>query len=462
MRKTLYNGHGFPIAACLSIGLLLAGCGGGGATSSNSGGGSTTPSAQLGATVANSTLTLPAGGSIGRSRVSVTRTNDTNSVSLSVSGLPTGATATVESQPGTGNSGVVAINPGTAAQGTYPLTIAATDGSTQATTSLSLVLNSGTATQFTTPISWSLSDVLISPVSDATHAMNAVKDPTVFYYNNEWQVYATDVDASGNYNMEYVHFADWSNAAAATPYYMDQTSGLSGYHCAPTVFYFTPQKKWYLLYQSGPPQYSTADDPTLPATWTAPQSFYSSTPSGISDWLDFHIICDGANCYLFFADDAGDIYRASTAIGNFPQGFGTPQLVLHAATAQDLFESVKVYTLKGMGQYLLTVEAGRDDNWTRYYRAFLLPTLDGTITPLPNGNSWSTPFAGESNVTSASGGALWTNDISHGDLVRVNPDETETVDPANLQFLIQGDAPNNGASGYNLIPWRLGLLTRTN
>ena len=41
---------------------------------------------------------------------------------------------------------------------------------------------------------------------------------------------------------------------------------------------FTPQNKWYLIYHSGPPQYSTADDPTQPQTWTEPQSFFSSHP----------------------------------------------------------------------------------------------------------------------------------------------------------------------------------------
>jgi len=465
--KSFYSTRPLLFAALLSIGLssfLASGCGGGGGASSSSGGsgggGGSTESLAL--TLSNATLTVPQGGSIGRVTVNVARTNTTSSVSLTVSGLPSGATSTVELQPGTAAAGTVAINPDAAVQGTYPVSISASDGTATASTSLSLVINGGTASQLATPITWSLSGMIVGPVPDATHPINAVKDPTAFYYNNQWNVYATDVDTNGYYNMEYVHFADWSNAPSATPYYMDQTSGLSGYHCAPTVFYFTPQKKWYLIYQSGPPQYSTADDPTQPQTWTAPQSFYSAQPSTVTNWLDFTVICDSANCYLIFAGDNGIIYRASTTIANFPQGFGTPLPIMQADNAQDLFESVKVYSLKGMNQYLMIVEAGQDQNWTRYFRGFILPTLDGSVTPLPEGSSWAAPFAGENNVSFASGVTPWTNDISHGDIVRTNPDETQTIDPSNLQFLIQGDQPNNGAANYNLIPWRLGLLTRTN
>jgi len=408
--------------------------------------------------LAASTLSVPLGSSAS-TNVTLTRTGTTGSVAFSLIGLPAGATASYLN-PANANNGEIVVNAITTAAGTYALSLQATDGTNTATSNVTLVVSA--ATQTTDPYAWSSTGPLISAIPDATHRIVSLKDPTAVFYNNQWLVYATTADTSGNWNMVYLNFPTWNQAAAAQPYYMDATPGFSGYHCAPELFYFTPQNKWYLIYQSGPPQYSTAADPTQPQTWTEPQSFFATQPSNVSGWLDFWVTCDSANCYLFFTDDGGDFYRSQTSVADFPNGFNTPQLIMHATTAGDLFESARVYSLKGSTQYLAIVEAMGGPSAHRYFRAFLANSLDGIWTPISGANSFATPFLGQGDVTFNSGVPAWTLDFSHGEVLRTGYDETLQVDPNNLQFLYQGDNPAVNAPSYSQIPWQLGLATATN
>ena len=71
--------------------------------------------------------------------MTATRMSNTASLTASVSGLPTGATATVNS-PGTGTTGSILFASGSAAPGNYSLTVSMTDGTTTATQPLTLTV----------------------------------------------------------------------------------------------------------------------------------------------------------------------------------------------------------------------------------------------------------------------------------------------------------------------------------
>ncbi|HEU5356320.1 MAG TPA: hypothetical protein VFU65_17735 [Actinocrinis sp.] len=58
-------------------------------------------------------------------------------------------------------------------------------------------------------------------------------------------------------------------------------------------------------------------------------------------------------------------------------------------------------------------------------------------------------------------GSPWSQDVSSGEAIRTNYDQTDQISPCHLQYLYQGVAPGSTQS-YNLLPWRIGLLTQTN
>jgi endo-1,4-beta-xylanase len=259
--------------------------------------------------------------------------------------------------------------------------------------------------------------------------------------------------------MVYTSFADWKDAPSAPLYHMDQTRGFNTYVAAPQLFYFTPQKKWYLVFQSGPPMFATADEPGDPTKWTEPAPFFGRTPPDVErngGWLDFWVICDAQSCYLFFSNDHGRWYRSQTSIAKFPYGFSDPAVVMEEAEAGRMFEACNVYKIGGTNRYLALIEAfdASSDN-RRYFRSWTADSLEGTWTPLHGDGA--APFAGARNVSFA--GAPWTRDISHGEMVRAGYDETMVIDGTKLQYLFQGFDPEAPAANYNAIPWRLGLLT---
>ncbi|MFD8126033.1 non-reducing end alpha-L-arabinofuranosidase family hydrolase [Streptomyces mirabilis] len=308
---------------------------------------------------------------------------------------------------------------------------------------------------------WSSSGALISPKPDATHNIAGIKDPTVVYYNGKYHVFASTANASG-YNLVYLSFSDWSQAGSATHHYLDRTAIGSGYRAAPQVFYYAPQRLWYLVYQTGNASYSTNPDISNPNGWSAPRNFYASMPDiirqniGNGYWVDMWVICDNANCYLFSSDDNGHLYRSQTTVGQFPNGFTNTVIAAQDSNRYALFEASNVYKVQGANQYLLLVEAIGSDG-RRYFRSWTTSSLAGSWTPLAA--TESNPFARASNVTFPAG--AWTKDISHGEMIRAGYDQTLTIPACRLQYLYQGKDPN--ASGdYNSLPWRLGLLTQTN
>ncbi len=304
---------------------------------------------------------------------------------------------------------------------------------------------------------WESSPVLVGPPAGKEPPTVSIKDPSIVNFGGKWHLFATTADKKGSWGMVYLNFKDWAKAGQAKAVHLDKLPAFAGYHCAPQAFYFSPQKKWYLIYQSGQPQYSTSDSIDKPETWTKPVDFFEGVPKSVVDkaWLDFWIIADATHAYLFFTGDNGRFYRSRTTLKNFPKGFSEPEISMQGGR-EELFEAGATYYLKGMNQYLTLIEAIHSDG-SRFYRSFVADKLDGEWKPLAA--SWENPFAGTTNVVLAKGVKPWTKDISHGELLREGHDETMTVDPAKMRLLFQGREASSDGLEYHQLPYRLGILT---
>ncbi|MGB2568700.1 non-reducing end alpha-L-arabinofuranosidase family hydrolase [Micromonospora citrea] len=307
---------------------------------------------------------------------------------------------------------------------------------------------------------WSSSGSLIGPKADG-RGIAGIKDPSVVYHDGRYHVFASTAKSSG-YNLVYLNFTDWSQASSATFHYLDQSPIGAGYRAAPEVFYFAPHKLWYLVYQTGNASYSTNPDIGNPNGWSAPKHFYSGMPEiirqniGNGYWVDMWVICDSVNCHLFSSDDNGHLYRSQTSVANFPNGMSQPVIAMQDADRNRLFEAANVYKVAGSDTWLLIHEAIGSDG-RRWFRSWTAGNIAGPWRALAD--TEANPFARANNVTFPAG--AWTRDISHGEMIRTQTDQTLTISPCTMRYVYQGLDPNAGGD-YNSLPWRLGLLTQTN
>ncbi len=302
---------------------------------------------------------------------------------------------------------------------------------------------------------WSIGPPLVSPAESPDDAYYSVKDPSIVFHEGRWHLFCTVRGVNRSHRIEYLTFTDWHAIGSARRRMLTMHPG---YFCAPEVFFFAPQGKWYLICQASDeawdPKYGAAYATTTniedAGSWSALTPL-GARPADGKAGLDYWVICDEAKAYLFFTTLDGRMWREETSLQDFPRGWSEPALAIQG----DIFEASHTYRLQGLDKYLTVVEAQGGHGW-RYFKAYLADRLDGEWTPLAASREQT--FASMANATPD--GERWTDCISHGELLRTGIDQTLEVDPANLRCLFQGvlDLDRNGKP-YGQIPWRLGLLT---
>ena len=309
---------------------------------------------------------------------------------------------------------------------------------------------------FKIPAVWEYSRPLISPERRRDDPSHAQKDPSVVFHDGKWHVFMT-VKLPGRSVMEYCSFADWDHANESKRTILRVSE--SDYYCAPQVFYFVPHRKWYLIYQVGVPgqkkmwvAYSTTSHIDRPDSWTTAQPILDGGQDDprVEGGIDYWIICDDERAYLIYTSNNGKMWRLWTNLSDFPNGFNHCQLALTG----EIFEASHTYRLKGLNKYLTVIE----QDGRRYYKAFIADRLDGPWTPIAD--SPEKPFASWMNIRPAKGVEPWTDNVSHGELIRDGVDQTLTVDPNDLRFVFQGmlDEQKTGRE-YGQFPWLIGILT---
>ncbi len=309
---------------------------------------------------------------------------------------------------------------------------------------------------FHIPKLWEYSAPLIAPEQREMEPSRAQKDPSVVFFDGKWHVFMS-VKLEGRSAIEYCSFENWDEANSSKRTILRVSS--SDYYCAPQIFYFRPHEKWYLIYQMGIPEadkmwvaYSTTTDISSPDSWTRAMPILdggAGDPREVGG-LDYWIICDDQHAYLFLTSLNGKMWRLWTTLQDFPHGFHDCKLALES----NIFEASHTYKLKGMNKYLTIIE----EDGQRYYKAYIADRLDGEWTPIVD--TPERPFAGWNNIRPASYVEFWTDNISHGELIRYGYDESLMVDPTQLKFIFQGMLEKHKSGvGYGQFQWRIGMLT---
>ncbi len=309
---------------------------------------------------------------------------------------------------------------------------------------------------FELPSIWQYTAPLISPEDRQQDRSRAQKDPTLVFYEGKWHIFMT-VKLPSRSAIEHCSFEKWEVADQSKRTILQVSD--SDYYCAAQVFYFRPHKKWYLVYQMGVPDankmwvaYSTTTDIADPDSWTKAKPILDggkNDPRKVGG-LDYWIICDDERAYLFLTSLNGKMWRLWTKLEDFPNGFDHCELALQAK----IFEASHTYKIKGQDKYLTIIE----ENGRRYYKAYVADRLDGEWRPIAD--TADNPFAGWKNIRPARGVEAWTDNVSHGELIRDGFDQTLTLDPNNLKLVFQGMLDKNkSGKGYGQFQWRIGMLT---
>jgi len=295
---------------------------------------------------------------------------------------------------------------------------------------------------------WQVSDPVLSAGPEGSFDEVSVKDPSVLFYKGRWHLFYTAA-SKREYTTGYVSSDQLTNLRSVQRHELKMIRGKSRYGCAPQVFYYQPQRKWYLIFQNRDsnyqPMFSTTETISEPDTWSDPKPLLAKDTR--EKWIDFWIICDKTKAYLFYTQGHNDVMVRSTSLEKFPCGWSKSKKVF-----DNIHEAVHVYKVKGRSEYHMIYELNRGG--IRSFGLARATHLEGPWKKVTDNYATAEQLCyGEKTKT-------WTQMVSHGEAIRSGYNELMEYDPKNCRWLIQGILKKDSKRPYPSLPWKLGIISK--
>jgi Glycosyl hydrolase family 62 len=294
---------------------------------------------------------------------------------------------------------------------------------------------------------WLLSAPILAPGAKGTFDEVAVKDPSIVFFEGMWHVFYT-ARSKTEYTTGYVSAKELADLQSAPRYELAMIRGKSRYGCAPQVFYFEPQCKWYLIFQSRDanyqPAFSTTTDISKPERWSKPKPLLRKDSR--KKWIDFWIICDKKTAYLFYTEAHDRVIVRSTSLTRFPDDWSKGREIL-----KNVHEAVHVYKTNRSNEFHMMYEL--NNGGTRSFGLASSHDLTGPWRKVTDryATGDQLEYSGKTNA--------WTEMVSHGEVLRAGCNEQMEYDPKKCAWLIQGILTKDSKLPYESQPWKLGLMS---
>ncbi|MEN8139216.1 MAG: non-reducing end alpha-L-arabinofuranosidase family hydrolase [Bacteroidota bacterium] len=335
---------------------------------------------------------------------------------------------------------------------------------------------------------WTTSEpVFGSRIGDAWDNV-AAKDPSIVEYNGKYHLFYTaksadTINGKVNYKIGtgYTSAKTIEELNSSERIFIDSIVG--GNVVAPQVFYFEPQKKWYLIAHT----WVNGDHGDLEPIYMT--NYNIEDVNGWSEikvmdthktekkfWIDFWAIQDKDEMYMFYADQKGALLYMKSSNEDFPNGFhkseskvAFTQTGVKDSLKWKMFEAAHVFYSKkdekfialGEGAYFHPTRKWDVDARNRFIFAMVADSIDGEWTRYEGDKNDF--FADAEDVYNADGSKSKNSLVSHPELIRASYNqklEIESIEE--IQMLYQSfDATNIPATyNYNELPLKLSLMSK--